>query len=199
MILDGRGDSPAGYFGFRNDLGLASVPTLLLQAPDPYFTGFSWYDLPPDQGPGIRRSRELLAVAFDRLATFGQRADRTFLLGFSQGCLMTLEFGARHPERLAGYVGISGYAYDPDALLREASPAARAAAHSGDWIVTHGTEDDVLDVVRTRAQMETLNAGAFPIDYREYRKAHAIDPVRELPDLRAWFANRLPEVRSPKK
>ncbi len=187
VVLHGRGDSPYGFQWLSRALGLPTLSLLLLQAPDPYYDGFSWYDLPPDQGPGIARSSLLLTQVFDELATLGFASSRTLLFGFSQGCLMTLEFGARYRRRLRGYIGISGYCHDAVKLLREANPDVMQA----DWLVTHGTHDDVLPVETTRAQMAQLKAGGFQLAYREYDKDHTIEPDEELPYLREWIRSRL--------
>jgi phospholipase/carboxylesterase len=187
VVLHGRGDSSAGFDWLRSALGLSGLSALLVDAPDAYYTGFSWYDLPPDQLPGIRRSRALLDRLFAWIETQGFGPERCFLLGFSQGCLMTLEFGGRFPERLAGYIGISGYCYDPLALLAEASGPAKG----GDWLITHGTEDGVLEVGRTREQMRELMKGGFNLEYFEYRKEHTIDPTEELPLIREWIKQRM--------
>ena len=39
-------------------------------------------------------------------------AERLFIMGFSQGCLMTLELGLTHHRRFAGLIGISGWVFD---------------------------------------------------------------------------------------
>jgi phospholipase/carboxylesterase len=187
IVLHGRGDSAEGFLWLQEALAIESLDFLLLTAP-----GRSWYGLPPDQLPGIEASRRLLASVFAETERQGFSPERTFLLGFSQGCLMTLEFGARHPRRLAGYVGISGYAYDPEALLRELDPDARRGA----WLVTHGIEDELLPVTRTRAQVRRLREGGLAIDYREYPKGHALDPERELPEIRAWLEARIGTPRA---
>lgn len=187
IVLHGRGDSSEGFTWLQAELGVPRLSALLLDAPDPYGPGRSWYDLPPGQRPGVVRSRALLGGVLDAVATQGFPPQRCLLLGFSQGCLMTLEVGARWPSRLAGYVGISGYCLDPRALLAEATPAAR----SGDWLVTHGTHDDVLPFVTTRDQVRTLVAGGLPIDFRAYPKGHTIDPDVELPELRDWIGTRV--------
>jgi phospholipase/carboxylesterase len=99
---------------------------------------------------------------------------------------MVLEFGARHSRRLAGYIGISGYVHNPEALLEDLNPEV----NQGDWLITHGTEDEMLPVETTRAQMQLLRNGGFEIDYREYRKTHTIDPGRELREIREWLQTR---------
>jgi phospholipase/carboxylesterase len=133
------------------------------------------------------RSRTLLEDVFAKLALNGRPPERTFMLGFSQGCLMTLEFGARHGRPLGGYIGISGYTCDAEALFREMNPGV----NNGQWLITHGTDDEILPVDRTRSQMKWLNDNGFKIDYREYRKPHTIDMRRELPDIREWLRGRL--------
>jgi phospholipase/carboxylesterase len=189
VVLHGRGDSVEGFQWLQEELEIDSLNFLLLNAPKPYYTGFSWYDLPPNQLPGILESRNLLTQVFLETEKSGYPPERTFLLGFSQGCLLTLEFSSRHTRRLAGYIGISGYCYDPEAILREMNPEV----NKGDWLITHGTGDDVLPVETTRAQIQSLSAGGFQITYREYRKAHNIDFGRELPEIRDWLRQRLPQ------
>ena len=63
--------------------------------------------------------------------------------------------------------------------------------NQGDWLITHGTDDEVLQVTTTRAQVKLFNEHGFKIDYREYMKPHTIDPRRELPDIQAWLSSRV--------
>ena len=189
MVLHGRGDSAEGFLWLQQTLAIDSLDFLLLTAPVPYGIGFSWYDLPPNQLPGIVGARRLLGDVLWETEQNGYPPDRTFLFGFSQGCLLTLEFGARHPHRLAGYIGISGYVYDPAALLGDVNPEV----NQGDWLITHGTHDEMLPVAKTRQQIQQLNAGGFGIDYREFKKTHTIDVERELPEIREWMQSRCGE------
>lgn len=96
---------------------------------------------------------------------------------------MTLEFGSRFSRVLGAYVGVSGYVYDEAKLLEEVNPEVKEAR----WLVTHGTQDDVLPIQKTRAQIEWLQKNHFPIEYREYRKTHDIDMKLEVPYLREWL------------
>ena len=186
VVLHGLGDSARGFLWLQDELEIDSLNYLLLNAPEPYYSGFRWYDIHEDPLSGIVRSRSVLNEVFAILAREEYPPEKTFLLGFSQGCLMTLEFGARHSDRLAGYVGISGYTIDPDALLRDLNPKV----NHGDWLITHGTQDEILPVELTRSQMKTLREGGFKIDYREYVKTHTVDPERELPDIRQFIEMR---------
>ncbi len=185
VVLHGRGDSAEGFTFLPEQLRIDEMNYLLLNAPERYYTGYSWYDLPPNQLSGIERSRELLTQTLDALFANGYSPEETYLFGFSQGSLLTLEFGARYGRALAGYIGISGYIYDAPRILKEMNPDVNA----DNWLVTHGTHDDVLDVRTTRAQVAMLKEGGFNIDYREYRKTHTVLP-EELDDIREWIAER---------
>jgi len=185
VVLHGLGDSARGFLWLQDALEIDSLDYLLLNAPEPYYSGYLWYDI-EDPLSGIVRSRNILGEVFAALSREGYPPEKTSLFGFSQGCLMTLEFGTRHSDRLAAYVGISGYTIDPVALLRDLNPKV----NHGDWLVTHGTKDEILPVETTRAQMKTLRDGGFNLDYREYPKTHTLDFERELPDLRSWIADR---------
>ena len=186
VVLHGRGDSAAGFRWLPEAFRLDSLNYLLVNAPDPYYGGRSWYDLPPDQAPGVMRSRGLLDALFDELLASGFTAENIGLFGFSQGSLMTLEWGARSPLGLAAYVCVSGYCLDPRALLEERNPGCDTAR----WLVTHGTHDEALDYEQSALQLDILRQGGFELRFETYDKMHTIDPDEELPVLRDFVAER---------
>ncbi len=186
IVLHGRGDSAEGFRFLPQELRFEDVNYLLLNAPIEYFGGFSWYDLPPNQLPGIEYSRHVLGQTLDILFSRGFEPAQTILFGFSQGSLLTFEFGARYEHELAGYVGVSGYIYDAKKILEEMNPEV----NKDNWLCTHGYEDDVLPFAHSKAQVETLQKGGFKIDFRAYHKVHTID-MGELREIREWIGERL--------
>ena len=186
IILHGRGDSAEGFRFFPQELGFEDVNYLLLNAPFEYYTGFSWYDLAPNQLPGIEYSRNILTEVLDELFEDRYTPSQTILFGFSQGSLLTFEFGARYERELAGYIGVSGYIYDAQKILEEMNPEV----NKGNWLCTHGYEDDVLPFTQSKAQVETLQKGGFKIDFRAYHKTHTVD-MGELNEIREWIKDRL--------
>jgi len=185
VVLHGRGDSSAGFHWMPSTLAIPGVTWLLVNAPDDWYGGFSWYDMPPNQAPGILRSRKLLDTLFDEIEAHGFAAEDTVLFGFSQGCLLTLEWGLRSERLLAGCIGVSGYCYDPIALGEEASEAAKERP----CFVTHGRQDEVLPYEVTSRQMMHLMSTGLPIDFRAYAKTHTIDP--DLEDIREALIDML--------
>lgn len=187
VVLHGRGDSSEGFRWMPEAFRFRELGYLLVNAPDEDFGGRSWYALPPDQEPGVMRSRRLLDALFAELIEQGYEPEDIGLFGFSQGCLMTLEWGARSALRLAAYVGVSGYCLDPAALLAERHRSGAAEA----WLITHGRQDEALAFETTRQQMAALAQGGFAPRFEAYDKGHTIDPRQELPLLREFIAQRL--------
>ena len=60
IVLHGLGDSTAGYHWVPGALDLPWMNYLLVNAPDPYYGGFSWFEFAGDFRPGVERSRKLL-------------------------------------------------------------------------------------------------------------------------------------------
>lgn len=170
IVLHGLGDSMAGYSWVPQVMGFPWLNYLLVNAPDPYFGGFSWYEYDGDAATGVRRSIQLLGGLLDAQRQTGFPTEQTILSGFSQGCLMTLEAGLRYPHRFAGLIGLSGYVLDPEKLLREASPVAREQR----VLVTHGRQDPLIPFANVKKQMAELRNGGIQIEWHEFDKPHTI-------------------------
>ena len=56
VMLHGLGDSIEGYRWWPEAMGLPWMNYLLVNAPDEYFGGWSWFDL-QDHAPGVQRRR----------------------------------------------------------------------------------------------------------------------------------------------
>lgn len=185
VALHGLGDSMEGYRWLPQALRMPSLNVVLVNAPDAYYGGFSWYDFAADPAPGVERSYRLLESLLDGMVEKGFPSDRTLLFGFSQGCLMSYEAGLRYRARFAGVVGVSGYVHEPGRLLKLASPVAKEQR----FLVTHGTRDALIPLAQVRPQVETLRSAGVQIEFREYPKDHTIiEP--ELDAIRSWIAAR---------
>ena len=185
IMLHGLGDSVEGYRWMPPTFQLPWMNYLLVNAPDEYFGGFSWFDFSEDGNPevmrpGVERSRALLFHLLAAQQAAGFPPEQTILGGFSQGYLMAIDVAARYPHRLAGVVGISGYVCEPERVVRELSPVAREQK----FLVTHGTFDPLLPLARTRSQIQQLQQAGLNIQWHEFRKEHTIAGQAEVDLIR---------------
>ena len=110
--------------------------------------------------------------------------DRVFLLGFSQGAVMSLATALTDPRRLAGVVALSGYL--PEAV----SGAEGGSADSLPVFLGHGAADPLISVTEGRKARDVLTAAGADVTYRKYAVEHRIAPD-ERADIRHWLGARL--------
>lgn len=182
VVLHGLGDSIEGYRWLPAALELDWLNYLLVNAPDAYYTGYSWYDFGGNPAPGIQRSRMLLTELLHKTEERFP-ASHILLFGFSQGCLMSYEVGLSYPRKLAGIIGISGYAHDPERLTKDLSPIARQQR----FLVTHGAQDALVPFAEVKKQVEGLQAAGVDIAWHEFAKAHTIAGEDELRVIRDFI------------
>src|SRR6186713_1832406 len=85
IVLHGLGDSAAGYHWVPGVLDLPWMNYLLVNAPDEYYGGYSWFDFAGNIVPGVERSRKTLFELLDSLPGKGFATEQITLGGFSQG------------------------------------------------------------------------------------------------------------------
>ena len=183
IMLHGLGDSIEGYRWFPEAMRLPWLNYLLVNAPDEYYGGFSWFDLNAENiALGVIRSRGLLFELLDAQRAKGFPTEQTTLGGFSQGCLMTMETGLRYPHKFAGLVGISGWVCAIESALKELSPVAREQR----FLMTHGTFDPVVAFAQTRKQVADLQAAGLRVEWHEFAKPHTIAGEEEMRVIREF-------------
>ena len=150
----------------------------------------AWYDIHPpsangtrpEDEAGLRQSQALVQQLLDREAQRGVPPERTVLMGFSQGCAMTLMAGLRAPQRLAGLVALSGYLPLAASTDAERSPANRRTP----VFMAHGDGDDIVVPARGAAARDALLAWGQPVQWQLYPMGHSVCQ-QEVQDLNAWL------------
>lgn len=184
VVLHGLGDSIDGWRWLSPAFDLPWLNYLLVNAPDEYYGGWSWFDFPADVAPGVHRSRKLLFELLDGLRTKNFPADLITLGGFSQGCLMSIETGLRYPHRLAGIVGISGWVFEIEHLIHDLTPVALSQR----LLVTHGRFDPLLPFGETQRQVRQLKAAGVNVEWHEFPKEHTVYGAEEVAVIREFVS-----------
>jgi len=148
----------------------------------------AWYDIlgtdlaRREDEPGLRQSITQVQALLDREAERGIPPARTVLMGFSQGCAITLLAGLRAPQRLAGLAGLSGYL-----PLAATTAAERTEANrSTPVFLAHGRQDPMVILARGFAARDALLALGQPVQWHDYPMQHAVCPA-EIADLNRWL------------
>ncbi len=198
IILHGLGADGNDFVPVAHELELATVgpvryvfphaPTRPVTINGGYVMR-AWYDILGldvrelrEDEDGLRASQALVEQLIAREKERGIPAARIVLAGFSQGCAMALMTGLRHPERLAGLVGMSGYL----PLAAKTDAERHAANHDTPIFLAHGTGDPVIPIARARQARDALVALGHAVEWHEYAMAHSVCAA-EIAELNRWL------------
>lgn len=136
---------------------------------------FDIYDLAGSRGEdavGIDAAAALVGEEVAALAARGVPPGRTAIGGFSQGGALALHYGCRASPPPAAVFSLSGYV---PLAARFAAEARRPQAPADlPVFMSHGRRDDVISIDGMRALVETVRAGGFAVEWREYDSEHRI-------------------------
>ena len=119
IMVHGRGADAHSILQLAPYLETEDVAFLAPQA-----TGNTWYPysfLAPvaDNEPGISSGLAVLKEIVDGQLAAGFAPEQVYLLGFSQGACLALEFAARNPRPYGGVFGLSGGLIGPPGTPRD--------------------------------------------------------------------------------
>jgi phospholipase/carboxylesterase len=199
LLLHGIGSDEADLFGLAPLLD-PRFHILSLRAPNRMPPGYAWYEVHFSvQGPTLRpehveSSRRLLIRFLERAPeAYGADPERVYLLGFSQGAIMSLALTLTRPDLLAGVVAMSGRTLEE--LFQASGPLSGHLAPSDELqgfplLVVHGRYDQVLPVDYGRETRRCFERLPVDLLYREYDMPHTI--TREsLDDIAGWLSRQL--------
>ena len=159
------------------------------RAPLTRWGGYHWYDLiemgTPEPATYAQGLSALQRFVGEMLAAFPVAASRLYLLGFSQGAMMTGSLLMTQPDTVAGAVMLSGYL-----PLEQELPVQKDRLAGKPVFVGHGTADQVLPIRHGRESRDYLQSAGVNLSYHEYPMAHQISE-RERRDVAAWLTARL--------
>jgi predicted esterase len=119
VLVHGRGATAESILTLAADLNQPGFVYLAPQA-----AGNTWYPysfLAPIERnqPYLSSALAMLGQVLAHVAAAGIPAERTILLGFSQGACLASEFAARNARGYGGLVGLSGGLIGPDGTPRD--------------------------------------------------------------------------------
>jgi phospholipase/carboxylesterase len=158
---------------------------------------YAWLDVDfTPQGPIIdpaqaEASRKALIAFLDEAVTaYGADPKQVYLMGFSQGAIMSASVALTRPELVAGVVLMSGR------ILPEIQPlmAASEKLEGLPFMVVHGTADMVLPIHHGRASQQLLSSLPVELTYHEYPMGHEVSQ-KSLADVTTWLSAQLDKAQ----
>ncbi len=134
------------------------------------------------------KARKKLSAVIDEVVDFyNADKNKVFLLGFSQGAIMSSTIVMTAPEKIRGAVLLSGQV----PLATDKNMATAAAIGKVDLFISHGKKDKVLPIQDGRDLKTKLEkVGATNVIYKEHEGAHQLDGAH-LREALGWLSERI--------
>jgi phospholipase/carboxylesterase len=192
ILLHGYGSNKEDLFSFAEELPDALL-IVSLEAPLSIGNGgYAWYSINFDGINGkfsdlkeAKKSIDEIAIFIDSIKKkYNTKQDKTFLLGFSQGAILSYSLSFFHPNKIQHVLALSGYVNT--ALL----PENISQEIKTDYYCSHGSVDQVLPVEWARNSKPFLDNLGFKNEYSEYNVGHGV-ASQNFYSFKSWIEARL--------
>ena len=138
-------------------------------------SGYEWFDLMQTSPTKINDEFKSALVKLndfveEQLLEYKLNKKDLFLMGFSQGTMMSLQLGLSYKESVAGILGYSGKIYDFEMLKKNINSKPSV-------VLFHGTEDTIIPLEEMYASYELLQEQSVDVTYKVFENCgHSITP-----------------------
>lgn len=194
ILLHGYGSNEEDLFSFAAEL---PEDLIIISARAPQSLGFrsySWYTInfTASQGkfsdiPEAIAARDLIADFIDEIQeSYKIAPTKTFLLGFSQGTILSYAVALSYPEKVQKIIALSGY-INAELLPKNIDTKDYTKL---DFFISHGSADQVIPVEWANKAPKFLNELHIKNCYQEYPVGHGVAP-KNFFDFKNWIEERL--------
>jgi len=189
LALHGRGSNEQDLIGLAPHL----PKSLLWVSPRGTFelgTGsYEWFQITqvgkPDPTRLANALRTIDHFIDEILESYPIDASKLYLLGFSQGSIVSMSYALTKPHRIAGVIAQSGYIPHESGLQID-----EAGVKQKPFLLTHGIQDPMLPVDWARRSRDTLQNLGTDLEYHEFNMGHNIS-ADSLAVVNAWMEKRI--------
>ena len=197
LLLHGVGSNEHDLFELAPFLDKRFL-IISVRAPNTLGAGsYAWFEvnftpqgpvIHPEQAEASRKT--LITFIKEAITAYGANAKQVYLMGFSQGAIMSASVALTRPELVAGAVLMSGR------ILPEIQPliASHEELAGFPFLVVHGTADMVLPISYGRSSRTLLSSLPVDLTYHEYPMGHEVSQA-SLSDVTVWLTERLDRAK----
>ena len=190
ILLHGYGSDENDLFSFAEELP-NELFIISLRAPIkiiPY--GYAWYNINFDENQNKWNDTEQAKKAMSMIlncidvATSLYNIDKfnVSLLGFSQGCILSLALALNNPKKFKNIIGLSGYLSE-DFLNKSLKKDDYKHLN---FYYSHGDSDQVIPIEWARKTSSFLKKLNLNFKYSEFPVGHGVSPQNFF-ELKNWL------------
>lgn len=194
VLLHGYGSNEEDLFDIAKSFDERFV-TVSLRAPfNAKDQGYCWYPLDLTVNKEFRHDYKMAKESRTKILAFissfckEYKADSTqvFLLGFSQGAIMSYDLAFFKPEKIKGVVALSGLLLEETKKIK--TDALKLAKVK--FFIAHGNADNVIDLKKGEEAAKFLKDKKNNVTFKTYEMPHAL-VGKELNDIKDWLKSNI--------
>lgn len=191
LLIHGYGSNKEDLFSFAGELPQQAM-IASVQAPlNLPFGGHAWYSINFDADENKFSDVEEGKIAVQKINIFVDElienyninTNKIFLVGFSQGAILSYATSFSFPNKYPFVVALSGY-FNKEFLNNEPQH------NQTDYFISHGSVDQVIPVEWAKKAPLILNELGVKNQYQEYPVGHGVHPLN-FRDFKNWIEERL--------
>lgn len=190
IMLHGYGSHEEDLFSFSSELQ-DEFHIVSARAPHSIgFGGYAWYAINFDADenkfsdiPQAKESLQMIDKLIDELKS-KINPSKIFLLGFSQGAILSYAYSMNYPNKVDHVIALSGY------LIEDLIPSNLSKEIKTDYYSSHGTVDQVIPVAWARKIQAFIESQNLDCEYSEYPVGHGVAP-QNFYSFKDWIEKRL--------
>ena len=194
IMLHGYGSNEQDLFSFADEL---PDELLIISAKAPLTLGmgsYAWYSIRFSEDSANFSDTTEAKVSLEKIDSFINEVKKEFkvntsnifLLGFSQGTILSIAYALNNPDKVQHVVALSGYVNQQ--LLQDGFKENNF--NNLDLFFFFLSEDQVIPVIWARKTPDFLNALGIENSYKEYPVGHGVAP-QNFYDFQKWVQERL--------
>jgi len=192
ILLHGYGSNEQDLFSFADEL---PDNFLIISAQAPFEMGggaYAWFSINFDENNEKFYDLKEAGESVKKISSFIDEIkkkyktdpNKTFLLGFSQGAILSYSLSLQIPNKVQHVIALSGF-------INESLTSDEITKNiKTDYYISHGTVDQVIPVEWARKAPVFLTANNLQNEYSEYPVGHGVAP-QNFYSLKSWIEKRM--------
>ena len=132
--------------------------------------GYSWFDGNDKEGWKYQKSFQKISDEIKSLLNYGYQYNQIYILGFSQGACLAMEFMIRQEFSIGGIVPISGFIRYKNEFKKEKNILSQNTA----ILLLHGEKDNIINPKESETAYKLFIGLAYKADLHIFKGGHKI-------------------------
>ena len=145
-------------------------------------SGFTWFHGSDKTGWEYEKTIAGLTDLLAKIISYGFSNKDIYLVGFSQGACLALEFALRLPYAIGGIIPIAGFIKFKEKVESEGTIESKGTP----VLLLHGNQDKVIPVNASMTSQAILKERKNPVFLKTYDAGHKI-PIKIAPIIKEFI------------